>query len=44
MAFSVFVTVFKLHLLNYISIKQLLAEYKKKKAKKTGQTDMFNTS
>lgn len=29
MAFSVFVTIFKLHLFNYISIKQLLAEYKK---------------
>jgi hypothetical protein len=31
MAFSVFVTIFKLHLFNYISIKQLLVEYKKKK-------------
>lgn len=44
MAFSVFVTIFKLHLFNYISIKQLLAEYKKKKPVKADQTDMFNSS
>jgi hypothetical protein len=44
MAFSVFVTIFKLHLFNYISIKQLLVEYKKKKHHKTIQTDMFNSS
>ena len=43
MAFSVFVTIFKLHLSNYISIKQLLSEYKKKKHNKTSQTDMFNS-
>lgn len=44
MAFSVFTTIFKLHLFNYISIKQLLAEYKKKKPVKANQTDMFNSS
>ncbi|MCZ2222515.1 MAG: IS4 family transposase [Chitinophagales bacterium] len=44
MAFSVFVTIFKLHLFNYISIKQLLTEYKKKKPAKTNQTTMFNSS
>ena len=44
MAFSVFVTIFKLHLFNYISIKQLLAEYKKKNKTKNYQTDMFNSS
>ena len=44
MAFSVFVTISKLHLFNYISIKQLLTEYKKKKPSKSTQTDMFNSS
>ena len=44
MAFSVFVTIFKLHLFNYISIKQLLTEYKKKKSNNATQTDMFNSS
>lgn len=44
MAFSVFSTIFKLHLFNYISIKQLLAEYKKKKTKTSTQADIFNSS
>ena len=44
MAFSVFVTIFKLHLFNYISIKQLLTEYKKKKSKNVAQLNMFNSS
>ena len=44
MAFSVFITIFKLHLFNYISIKQLLAEYKKKKTKTSTQANIFNSS
>lgn len=44
MAFSVFVTIFKLHLFNYISIKQLPSEYKKKKPINSIQTDLFNSS
>jgi Transposase DDE domain/Domain of unknown function (DUF4372) len=44
MAFSVFVTVIKLHLFNYISIKQLLMEYKKKKNRKNIETDLFSSA
>ena len=42
MAFTVFTTVIRLHLFNYISIKDLLAAYGKKKQPAI-QTDLFNT-
>ena len=41
MAFSGFVTVIKLHLFNYISVKALLTEYKKNKPKTNLQTNLF---
>jgi hypothetical protein len=42
MAFSVFVTIVKLHLFNYISIKALLNDYRKNKPAKKTQTPLFN--
>ncbi len=44
MAFSVFITLFKLHLFNYINLKQLLTEYKKKKPTKIAQNDIFSSA
>ena len=44
MAFSVFVTAIKLHLFNYISINQLLKEYKKKRTRKAVQHDLFSSA
>ena len=44
MAFSVFVTAIKLHLFNYISINQLLKEYKKKRNRKAVQHDLFSSA
>lgn len=44
MAFSVFVTILKLHLFNYISIAQLLQQYKKIIKNKTTQNNLFNSS
>ncbi|MFP5040049.1 IS4 family transposase [Parasediminibacterium sp. JCM 36343] len=43
MAFSVFVTIIKLHLFNYIGIKQLLEGYRKKHPKKHPQTSLFES-
>ena len=42
MAFSVFVTIIKLHLFNYISIGGLLGKYNKKKTIATTQISMFD--
>ena len=44
MAFSVFVTVLKLHLFNYISITYLLNSYKKKYRKETGSLSLFSSA
>jgi len=44
MAFSVFVTVLRLHLFNYISIRQLLKEYKKKKARVNPTATLFSSA
>lgn len=44
MAFSVFVTVVKLHLFNYISITQLLSQYKKKSSRKNIETNLFSSA
>ena len=41
MAFSVFVTIFKLHFFNYISIKQLLTSCKKTNLKINRQFNLF---
>ncbi len=41
MAFSVFVTIVKLHLFNYISLKNLFNEYKKKKPKTIALPNLF---
>ena len=43
-AFSVFVTVIKLHLFNYISVTQLLTQYKKKATRKNIQAAMLFSS
>lgn len=42
MAFSVFVTVLRLHLFNYISIASLLSQYEQQRKKQSFQQDLFN--
>jgi len=44
MAFSVFVTVIKLHLFNYINISQLLTQYKKKHKKEIKTPSLFSSA
>lgn len=44
MAFSVFVTVLRLHLFNYISITALLNVYQKQRGKAVIQPDLFNST
>lgn len=44
MAFSVFISVIKVHLFNYISIKNLVRQYRRTKVKQTVQSTLFNTS
>ena len=44
MAFSVFVTIIKLHLFNYISIYHLLTNYKKKYKNEMKALPLFNTT
>src|SRR5690606_17675883 len=44
MAFSVFVTVLRLHLFNYIGMAALLKHYQQRPAKKAAQLDLFSSA
>lgn len=44
MAFSVFVSVIRLHLFNYISITNLLAQYQKNRASRISAQDLFSSA